>query len=67
MSTKPIDMALDFLPETKSTGILETLRGAIAAVADGHAAARQYDRLVNRGVPHDKAIELVHDTHFVGR
>lgn len=67
MSTKPIDMALDFLPETKTTGILETLRRTLAALADGQAAARQYDRLVHRGVPHDKAIKLVHDTQFVGR
>ena len=67
MSTKPIDMALDFLPESKTIGILETVRKVFAALAEGQAAARQYDRLVNRGVAPDKAIKLVHDTHFVGR
>ena len=34
------------------------------ALADGLAAARSYNELIRRGVPHDTAVREVFDAHF---
>jgi hypothetical protein len=67
MSTKPVDLALDFLPETRP-GRFQTLWGAIRrfidAVAEGKAAADHYDSLVARGMGPSEASHIVFRTHF---
>ena len=69
MSTiKSFDDALDFYPVAGQRPLLSRLGGALRiywnALGDGLAAARSYNELTRRGVPHDAAVRQVFDKHF---
>jgi hypothetical protein len=69
MSTiKSFDDALDFYPTAKELPLLSrigrTLRIYGTALRDGLAAARAYNELTRRGVPHDAAVRQVFNEHF---
>lgn len=69
MSTiKSFDDALDFYPVATPRPLLSRLGGALriywTALGDGLAAARSYNELTRRGVPHDAAVRQVFDVHF---
>ena len=67
MSTKQANTALDFLPETHGS-LTETLFGPVrklfSALAEGKAAADQYESLVARGMGPGEASQLVFRKHF---
>ena len=69
MSTiKSFDDALDFYPADSRGSMLSrfarTLRVYWNALGDGLAAARAYNELMRRGVPHDAAVRQIFDAHF---
>ena len=69
MSTiKSFDDALDFYPAANERPLLSrigrTLRIYATALSDGLAAARAYNELTRRGVPHDAAVRQVLGAHF---
>lgn len=69
MSTiKSFDDALDFYPAaTRSSALSRFARGVRIywdAFVDGLAAARAYNELMRRGVPHDAAVRQIFDAHF---
>jgi len=69
MSTiKSFDDALDFYPAANRRPLLSriglTLRIYGSALRDGLDAARAYNELTRRGVPHDAAVRQVFNTHF---
>ena len=69
MSTiKSFDDALDFHPASTSTSVLarfgHSIRTYWSALGDGIAAARTYNELTHRGVPHDTAVQHVLHSHF---
>jgi hypothetical protein len=69
MSTiKSFNDALDFYPSHEH-GPLTRFGGAIKtywnALRDGLTAARAYNELTRRGVPHDTAVRQILDEHFV--
>lgn len=69
MSTiKSFDDALDFYPADSRVSALSrfarTLRVYWNALGDGLAAARAYNELMRRGVPHDAAVRQIFDAHF---
>jgi hypothetical protein len=54
------DDALGFLPKgAKRPGLLAKIRLVAQAVHEGHVAARRYQELTARGIPHDKAATQV--------
>jgi hypothetical protein len=67
MSTKQADTALDFLPEAQES-TLATLFGPVrkffSALAEGKAAADQYESLVARGMGPGEASQVVFRNHF---
>ena len=69
MSTiKSFDDALDFYPADSRSSALSRFAGTLRlywnALGDGLAAARAYNELMRRGVPHDAAVRQIFDTHF---
>lgn len=69
MSTiKSFDDALDFYPAANRRPLLsrigQTVRIYAIALSDGLAAARAYNELTRRGVPHDAAVRQVFNAHF---
>ena len=69
MSTiKSFDDALDFYPATtRSSALSRFARGVRIywdAFVDGLAAARAYNELMRRGVPHDAAVRQIFNAHF---
>jgi hypothetical protein len=67
MSTKQANAALDFLPEAQGS-MIGTLFGSIrkffSALAEGKAAADQYESLVSRGMAPGEASQIVFHKHF---
>jgi hypothetical protein len=65
---KSFDDALDFYPADSRGSALSrfarTLQLYWTALADGLAAARAYNELMRRGVPHDAAVRQIFDAHF---
>lgn len=57
------DDALDFLPKaeasSKRPSFLAKVRIVLAAMHEGHVAARRYHELTARGVAHDEAARRV--------
>jgi hypothetical protein len=57
------DDALGFLPTAKQNpkrpSLLAKIRLVAQAVHEGHVAARRYQELTARGIPHDKAATQV--------
>ena len=54
------DDALGFLPTgRKGPSLLTKVRLIAQAVQEGHVAARRYQELTARGIPHDKAATQV--------
>ena len=69
MSTiKSFDEALDFHPGSSQLPLIwrmgRTVRTYLQALRDGVAAARAYNEMTNRGVPHDAAVQHVLRNHF---
>jgi hypothetical protein len=69
MSTiKSFDDALDFYPADHRGSSLSRfahgLRIYWEALRDGLAAARAYNELMRRGVPHDAAVRQIFNAHF---
>jgi hypothetical protein len=65
---KSFDDALDFYPAASGRPLLSRIGQAVrlyaTALGDGLAAARAYNELTRRGVPHDAAVRQVFDAHF---
>lgn len=61
MSTKTIEPTLDFGPAPKSSerSILSAIGAFFASLRDGFALAHEYERLTSKGVPPQKAIQIV--------
>ncbi len=68
MSIKSFDDALDFYPANSRGSALSRFARALRvywnALGDGLAAARAYNDLMRRGVPHDVAVRQIFDAHF---
>lgn len=67
MSTKQVDTALDFLPETQGNLIgtlFRPVRKFFSALAEGKAAADHYESLVARGMGPGEASQAVFRKHF---
>ena len=69
MSTiKSFDDALDFYPAATERPLLSRIGRTLwiyaTAMNDGLAAARAYNELTRRGVPHDAAVRQVFNEHF---
>ena len=54
-------------PASLSRSFLTTLRLAWEGIGDGFAAARRYQELTRRGVPHETAASKVFFEHYSGR
>jgi hypothetical protein len=67
MSTKSIDSALDFMPSDEGRpSRLARIKEYFAAVKDGLAAWREYERLTANGVAHEVAARKSFEKHFPG-
>lgn len=66
MSTKSIDAALDFMPSADEArpSRLARIKEYLAAMNDGLAAWREYERLTANGVAHDVAARKSFEKHF---
>ncbi len=71
MSTHTVEPTLDFLPARENTrrprGIFHALRTFFASVREGIDAAHKYERLTARGMPPQKAVDIVFRDHFADR
>lgn len=65
---KSFDDALDFYPADNRVSTLSRFARGFRlywdALGDGLAAARAYNELMRRGVPHDAAVRQIFDAHF---
>ncbi len=68
MSIKSIDSALDFMPsdEANRPSRLARVKEYWAALHDGLAAWREYERLTANGIAHDVAARRSFEKHFTG-
>ena len=66
MRTLRISDRLDFGDDrlARFVGALGTYWSALQA---GHAAARAYQELTARGIPHEAAVQQIFNDHFSGR
>lgn len=67
MSTQSIRHSGSFAPETRNSGLLNTVRKFFDAVGDSLAAAHEYKRLVAKGVQPAEAARRVFETEIDGR
>ena len=66
--TRSFDGAIDLEPRAQAfRRVLSGVAAYVSAIRDGNAAAHEYDRLLQRGVPHQEAVERVLATHFSRR
>lgn len=67
---RSFDDALDFYPAGKASlrarfvAFFQGVRLVLAALAEGHAAARRYHELTARGMSHDQAAGRIFSDHY---
>ncbi len=68
-TTTSLNGTVDLEPRTSFPvrRFLSGLATYLNAIREGNAAAYDYDRLLQRGVPHDEAVHRVFDEHFASR
>jgi hypothetical protein len=67
-SVRSIDTGLRLEPrEIPGHRLFAGLTTYLSAIREASAAARAYDALVRRGIPHAEAVERVFDEHFNAR